>query len=109
MSQDKNITYEAMTTANDVLCVSVAYRKDRMPIRRARITPYGEVRLEGRDGMIEVLGSPKEPCPERMLHKMRTHHEGLLLVEFLQESVDAMPRPVNEQFIKDNYFSTPSP
>lgn len=101
------IGYETMEANGEVLCVAVTRRVGRLPIQKAEVTAAGEIRIYGNDGTLEVMGSSDAPCPEGMLKKMRTHHEGLLLVEFEEGTQEGSPSPipVAEQHIRDGFFS----
>lgn len=101
------LAYEELTSEGELLCVALTQRKGRHPIRKAEIASSGEVIITGSDNTIEVLGSPQKPCSEAIIKRMRTHHEGLLVVEFAEHTNDRLgpPVPVNECLIRDSFFS----
>lgn len=70
--------------------VVVDYRPGRLPISRAIVTPAGAIEITGADGGVEVMGSPDYPCSSAVLKRIRTHHEGLLLVQVDATRVDGI-------------------
>ncbi len=85
--------------------VAILHREGRFPVARTTVTQYGEIELTGADGKIEVLGAPNLPCPVELIKRLRTHHEGLLFVEFKEMpaagdvSAGVAPAPVGEQML----------
>jgi hypothetical protein len=85
--------------------VAIVHREGRFPVARASVTQYGEIELTGADGVVEVLGAPELPCHVELLKRLRTHHEGLLFVEFKDMpragdvSAGLAPAPVCEQML----------
>jgi len=61
--------------------VVVDHRQGRLPVKRTVVTSAGAIEITGADGQVEVLGSPDYPCSAAVLRRIRTHHEGLLLVQ----------------------------
>lgn len=74
--------------------VVLEHRSGRLPIKRSRVTPAGAIEITGADGAIEVLGSPAYPCSLTILERIRTHHEGLLLVQVDPTRVDGIVEQV---------------
>jgi hypothetical protein len=70
--------------------VVVDHRPGRMPVSRAIVTPAGAIEITGTDGLVEVMGSPDYPCSAAVLKRIRTHHEGLLLVQVDASRVDGV-------------------
>lgn len=102
----KRIGFEVMRVRGNVRCIVLTYRSGRMPLAQAVITPYGEVQLTGADGVKEVIGDPKKPCPTDVLARLRDHAEGLLVVEMAPAGV--MPDlpdggPVGEQMVRASF------
>ncbi|MDK6076254.1 hypothetical protein [Massilia varians] len=61
--------------------IVLQHRQGRLPVQRTVVTAAGVVEITGADGVIEVLGSNEHPCSVSVLQRIRTHHEGLLLVD----------------------------
>lgn len=79
--------------------VVLEHRSGRLPIKRSRVTPAGAIEITGADGAVEVLGSPAYPCSKMILERIRTHHEGLLLVEVDPMRIDG----VSEQLLSARF------
>lgn len=107
MSASRNvIPYETIEVEGALMCLSLEYRAGRA-IKDVKITPYGEVELVNEDGLIEVIGTPKKPCQNSILERLRTHHEGLLLVFFAVPGAhpdNIEGGPVGEQLVKSTFF-----
>ena len=74
--------------------VVLEHRNGRLPIKRSRVTPAGAIEIAGADGAVEVLGSSAYPCSLTILERIRTHHEGLLLVQVDPTRVDGIAEQV---------------
>ncbi|MGX9221747.1 hypothetical protein ACWV27_25620 (plasmid) [Massilia varians] len=70
--------------------IVLQHRQGRLPIRRTVVTAAGAVEITGADGAIEVLGSNEYPCSVTVLERIRTHHEGLLLVDVDPSRIDGV-------------------
>jgi len=70
--------------------VVLEHREGRLPIKRSLVTPAGAIEITGADGAVEVLGSVEYPCSVAVLKRIRTHHEGLLLVQVDVNRVDGL-------------------
>jgi hypothetical protein len=79
--------------------VVLEHRGGRLPIRRALVTAAGAIEITGADGAVEVLGSAGFPCSLAILERIRTHHEGLLLVQVDPTRVDG----VSEQLLSARF------
>jgi len=79
--------------------IVVDYRPERFPVRRAIVTSAGAIELTGADGAVEVMGSAEYPCSTAVLARIRTHHEGLLLVQVDTTRVDG----VSEQLLSARF------
>lgn len=79
--------------------IVVDYRPERFPVRRAIVTSAGAIELTGADGAVEVMGSAEYPCSTAVLTRIRTHHEGLLLVQVDTTRVDG----VSEQLLSARF------
>jgi hypothetical protein len=74
--------------------VVLEHRDGRMPIKRSLVTSAGAIEITGADGAVEVLGSSTYPCSLKILERIRTHHEGLLLVQVDPMRVDGVAEQV---------------
>lgn len=74
--------------------VLLEHRVGRFPITRSRVTAAGAIEIVGADGVIEVLGSAAYPCSLNILERIRTHHEGLLLVQVDPMRLDGITEQV---------------
>lgn len=89
-------TYEIVTLAGQFVAVVLPYREGRLPIKKTVINSSLCVELTCADDTIEVLGRPFQPAydghpamparpfPESLIEMLRTHHEGMLLVELYE-------------------------
>jgi len=74
--------------------VVLEHRDGRLPVKRALVTPAGAIEITGADDAVEVLGSPAYPCSVKILERIRTHHEGLLLVQVDPMRIDGIAEQV---------------
>lgn len=97
------IDYDVMEAGGDLIGVRLAYRRGRVPISKAQVQPSGVVFLYGADGMVEAMGSATSPCPLNVIDALRTHPDGLLIVEFtnIDSPTKTTDVPIGEQMIKD--------
>jgi hypothetical protein len=70
--------------------VVLDHRNGRLPIQRLLVTSAGAIEITGADGAVEVLGSAEHPCSTAVLKRVRTHHEGLLLVQVDATRLDGL-------------------
>jgi len=61
--------------------IVLSRRSGRLPLQRVLVTAAGVVELHCQDGAVETLGSQQDPFSLELIRRIRTHHEGLLLVE----------------------------
>lgn len=87
------------TNQAQVTFLVVDHRPDRLPVRRTVVTAAGAVEITGADGVVEVLGSADFPCSAEVLKRIRTHHEGLLLVQVDSTRIDG----VSEQLLSARF------
>lgn len=102
MQNKQPITYEVLSHLGELIAIGLLHREGRMPITRTTVNAYGMVEIVCKDGQVEVMGSPDAPCPENVINRLRSHHEGLLVVEFPRLEGEAKPIPVCEQLLKAN-------
>lgn len=82
--------------------ILLLHRENRFPIGRTVVTAAGVVEIFAADGVVEILGSPESPCSAAILKRLRTHHEGLLLV---QVDPARAPAGLSEQIISARLFN----
>ncbi len=75
------LQYEELTENGETCCLVLRHRDNRFPIAKVFVTPAGAIELHCADGAIELLGSAAFPCSTGALRRIRTHHDGLLLVQ----------------------------
>lgn len=80
-SQKTALTYHEIKTPCGVPFVVIAHRDGRFPIRRVRVTAAGVVEMLTADSQIETIGKDGFACSTAILQRIRTHHDGLLLVQ----------------------------
>lgn len=90
------LSYHEFMTPSDVPFLVVDHRDSRFPIREVRVTAAGVIEWLAADGRIEALGTIDEPCSQAVLVRIRTHHEGILLV---QVDMSKAPEGVSEQIL----------
>jgi hypothetical protein len=92
------VPYEVMSVGDELMSVVLPHREGRLPVASAKVTTTGEVELMGKDGQIEVMGAPGQPCPESVVKRLRTDHEGLLFVFFGKDG------PIGEQMLRAPFY-----
>jgi hypothetical protein len=95
------VDFHVFTANQDTPFVVLAHRVGRFPIQKAMVTPAGVIELSGQDGVVETLGSSAVPCTANVIKRIRTHHEGLLLV---QVDPDRTAESVSEQVVSARFF-----
>lgn len=75
------VTHHVIRTGEGIPFVVLGFRERRMPIQKVIVTASGVIELLTSDGTIETLGTLDHPCDADVLLRIRTHHEGLLLVQ----------------------------
>ena len=75
------LTHHVIRTGEGIPFVVLGFREARMPIKKVLVTAAGVIELSASDGVIETLGTHDHPCDADILLRIRTHHEGLLLVQ----------------------------
>lgn len=106
MQDKQEISYEVITVMGEMIAVGLEEREGRFPVAQAKVLADGRVELTCHDGRVEVMGSPGAPCPLGVIERLRTHHEGLLIVEFpslgkTSGSPDNLP--LREQLVRDGF------
>ena len=97
MSTNTNKTpvdYYEFTAQAETPFVVLEHREGRFPIKRSLVTPAGAIEITGSDGAVEVLGSAENPCSMAILKRIRTHHEGLLVVQVDVARIDGVSEQV---------------
>jgi hypothetical protein len=86
--------------AGTVPFVVIDGRHGRLPLQRVLVTAAGIVELHCNDGVVETLGSSVDPVNLELLRRIRTHHEGLLLVE---AGTQSQPHAIKEQMLSARF------
>lgn len=89
-----SVDYFEFTAQAETPFVVLEHREGRLPIKRSLVTAAGAIEITGADGAIEVLGSAAHPCSSAVLKRIRTHHEGLLVVQVDVERVGGVSEQV---------------
>lgn len=101
MSSKIPVQYEEITEGGETCCIALRHRDNRFPVTKVLVTPAGAIELHCADGAVEVLGSPAFPCSTGALRRIRTHHDGLLLI---QVDPDRVEGGVTEQLLSARFM-----